>query len=263
MSERLPSAGGVPAIRFRGVTKRYRLSRLHVFGLKHALLHLPQYVRGALRSEEFTALSDVTFDVRAGESLGVIGRNGSGKSTTLGLIAGVLRPTTGEVAAHGRICPLLELGAGFHYDLTGRENITLNGVLLGLTRAEVARRADAIIEFSGLAEFIDRPLRVYSSGMIARLGFSVAVHLEPDILLVDEVLAVGDADFQAKCMARMEEFRRRGVTIVFVSHNLEAVKRICSRVVLLDAGRVVFDGSAADAIAAYAGLAARPAPQSR
>jgi lipopolysaccharide transport system ATP-binding protein len=239
------------------VTKRYRLNRLQSFGLKHALLHLPRYLREMTHAESFTALSDVSFEVAKGECLGVIGRNGSGKSTTLGLIAGVLRPTSGTVETLGRICPLLELGAGFHYDLTGRENIVLNGVLLGMTRAEVARRADAIIAFSELAAFIDQPIRVYSSGMLARLGFSVAVHLDPDILLIDEVLAVGDADFQRKCLAKMEEFRRRGTTMVLVSHGLEAVRSICDRAVLLDSGRVAAIGETAATIDAYAKLMGR------
>ncbi len=254
-------------IQFANVTKRYRLGRLHQFGLKHALLHLPTHVKEAMSTKPFTALSDVTLEVSKGECLGVIGKNGSGKSTMLGLIAGVLRPSSGTVETRGRICPLLELGAGFHFDLTGRENIELNGVLLGMTRAEVAKRADAIIEFSGLSEFIDRSLRVYSSGMAARLGFSVAVHLDPDILLIDEVLAVGDADFQVKCLAKMEEFRRRGTTMVFVSHNLADVARISDRAALLDGGRLAALGAPADVIAEYGRLsqvrAAAPAPLAR
>jgi len=252
LSESAPGAGVGPAIRFDRVTKCYPgAPGVHQFGLKHVLLHLPSHLRRSWRAEPFTALDDVSFEVARGECLGVIGRNGSGKSTTLGLIAGVLRPTSGAVTTRGRICPLLELGAGFHYDLTGRENITLNGVLLGMTRAEVLARAEDIIEFSGLRAFIDRPVRVYSSGMVARLGFSVAVHLDPEVLLVDEVLAVGDADFQAKCLGKMEEFRRVGTTMVFVSHNLEAVRRISDRVALLESGRLAALGAPDDVIARY------------
>ena len=234
------------------MTKDYRVATDHAPGLKNILLHLPGYVRGALNREEFRALDDISFEVARGECLGIIGRNGSGKSTTLGLIAGVLRPSTGTVETHGQLCPLLELGAGFHFELTGRENIVLNGVLLGLTREEVLERMDVIIHFSGLGTFIERPMRVYSSGMVARLGFSVAVHLEPDILLVDEVLAVGDLDFQDKCMAKMQEFRERGTTMVFVSHNLESVQRICDRAALLKGGRMVELGPAENVVDAYA-----------
>jgi lipopolysaccharide transport system ATP-binding protein len=238
-------------IRFQNVTKHYRLGSLYSFGVKNALLHLPRYLRETFRAKPFRALTDVSFEVATGECLGIIGKNGSGKSTTLGLIAGVLRPTSGEVRTHGRICPLLELGAGFHFELTGRENILLNGVLLGMTRGEVARHMEEIVAFAELGEFIERPVRVYSSGMVARLGFSVAVHLDPDILLVDEVLAVGDVDFQKKCLAKMEEFRRKGTTLVFVSHSLADVQRICDRVALLDAGRLIGLGEPKGIIAAY------------
>jgi lipopolysaccharide transport system ATP-binding protein len=237
-------------IRFENVTKRYRVGTMSAVGLKNAIIHLPEYIRSLRHHQPFTALSDISLEVKKAECLGIIGKNGSGKSTTLGLIAGVLRPTLGQVSTQGRICPLLELGAGFHFELTGRENIMLNGVLLGMRRAEVAERMDDIIAFSELGEFIDRCVRVYSSGMIARLGFSVAVHMDPDILLVDEVLAVGDQDFQGKCIARMREFRDRGTTMVFVSHNMAEVRRICTRVALLEAGRLVELG-AADSVTSH------------
>ena len=238
-------------IRLKQVTKNYHLARVGAVGMKNLLLHLPTYLRELGRHKPFCALRDVSFEVRKGECLGLIGRNGSGKSTTLGLIAGVLRPTSGRVETHGRICPLLELGAGFHFELTGRENIVLNGVLLGMTRAEVEGRMDGIIAFSELGDFIHRPVRVYSSGMVARLGFSVAVHLDPDILLVDEVLAVGDLAFQRKCLARMEHFRSNGTTMVFVSHNLGDVESICDRVAFLESGRLVELGEPREVISTY------------
>lgn len=227
------------AIQFQSVTKEYRAGALSSEGIKSLLIRLPALLREHRRVQGFRALDDVTFHVRPGECFGVIGRNGSGKSTTLGLIAGVLRPDVGEVRVRGRIAPLLELGAGFHPYLSGRENIQLNGVLLGLTLREVRGRMESIIEFSELGSFIDRPLRTYSSGMIARLGFSVAVHLDPEVLLVDEVLAVGDEGFHRKCFAKMEEFRHRGVTIVYVSHNLPEIQRICDRAAMLEAGKLV------------------------
>ena len=172
--------------------------------------------------------------MKKGETLGIIGKNGAGKSTILGLIAGVLRPNTGRVMVNGRISPLLELGAGFHPELTGRENIMLKGVLIGLTRSEVLKKIDEIIEFSELDDFIDQPVRIYSSGMLARLGFSIVASLDPEILLIDEILAVGDMDFQKKCIQRMTAFKKRGVTIIFVSHNLASVENICDRLLWIE-----------------------------
>jgi lipopolysaccharide transport system ATP-binding protein len=215
------------------------------------LLHLPRFIRELKNRKPFHALDGVSFEVRRGECLGIIGRNGSGKSTTLGLIAGVLRPTSGEIIVRGRTAPLLELGAGFHPELSGRENIILNGILLGMTRAQVMDRIEDIIEFSGVREFIHRPIRVYSSGMVARLGFSVAVHLDPEILLIDEVLAVGDEDFQKKCLAKMHEFHSHGVTMVFVSHDLDDIAKICDRVALLEKGHLVEIGETNRVIANY------------
>ncbi len=238
-------------IRLHCVTKRYYLRSQVSDGFKSLLLHLPSQIKAMREQKPFSALADVSLEIRRGECVSLIGSNGAGKSTALGLIAGVLRPTHGTVDVRGRVCPLLELGAGFTYELTGRENIVLNGVLLGLTRREVAARTEEIIAFSELGRFIDAPLRTYSSGMVVRLGFSVAMHLDPDILLVDEVLAVGDARFQQKCFERMEHFRRRGTTMVFVSHDLGSVARISDRVALLESGRLVGLGEPSTMIDQY------------
>lgn len=237
-----------PAIQFKNVTKEYHVENPVQGGVKNLLLHLPAQLRAMRQRQLFCALRDLNLEIAPGESVSVIGRNGAGKSTLLGLIAGVLRPSAGTVTTRGRICPLLELGAGFHSDLTGRENIVLNGILLGLTRHEVLTRLDEIIDFSGLAQFVDRPLRTYSSGMTARLGFSVAVHLSPNILLVDEALAVGDMEFQQKCLARMQQFRSDSVTMVFVSHDMHSVARISDRVAWMDSGRLVEIGPPAEVI---------------
>jgi lipopolysaccharide transport system ATP-binding protein len=196
-------------------------------------------------------LRGLSFEVKAGETLGVVGANGAGKSTILGLAAGVLRPTSGTVKVSGRIAPLLELGAGFHRDLTGRENIILNGVLLGLTRAGVTDRLDAIMDFSELGQFIDQPVRVYSNGMLARLGFSVAAHLDPEIMLIDEVLAVGDEGFQKKCLDKMREFKKRGVTLLFVSHSMESVQLICDRVLWIEDRAIKLAGSPGEVVKKY------------
>ena len=224
-------------------------------GVKNFLLHLPTHLRAMRERSPFRALSEVSFDIPKGECLGIIGRNGAGKSTTLALIAGVLRPTDGIIETHGHIAPLLELGAGFHPELSGRENIVLNGILLGMTRDQVMARMDEIIVFSELGDFIERPIRVYSSGMVVRLGFSVAVHLDPEILLIDEVLAVGDEVFQQKCLKKMAEFRASGVTMVFVSHDLKDVERVSDRVALLDNGRLANLGQPSEVVSEYKKLA--------
>ena len=193
-------------------------------------------------AEVTQALEDVSFSLRRGEALGVVGRNGAGKSTLLALAAGVIRPTTGSVTIRGRVSPLLALGAGVHPDLTGRENVELNGVLLGLTRREVRQRFHAIHDFSELGTFIDQPIRHYSSGMLARLAFSVASHLEPEVLIVDEILSVGDASFAAKCDARIAQQRRAGLTMLYVSHDIASVVRLCDRAMYLEAGTVKHQG---------------------
>lgn len=239
-----------PVIRFEKVSKSYPMYHHITGGFKNALLNLPATLR-SLRGTRFESLRDISFEVKKGETFGIIGRNGSGKSTTLGLIAGVLRPTSGRITVCGRISPLLELGAGFHPELSGRENITLNGVLLGLTRRQVLAKMDEIIEFSELGDFIEQPVRTYSSGMLARLGFSVIAHLDSEIMLIDEILAVGDMGFQKKCYAQFDLFRRQGKTIVFVSHDMTSVERFCDTVVLLEDHTVKAAGSPKDVLQMY------------
>jgi lipopolysaccharide transport system ATP-binding protein len=217
-------------IAFENVSKTYPLYH-HITGsIKNFFFHLPKSLE-SIKNSKYEVLHNISFAVSGGEALGIIGRNGAGKSTILGLVAGVLRPTEGKVIVHGRISPLLELGAGFHFELTGRENIVLNGILLGLSRTDVLKKMDEIIAFSELDDFIDQPIRVYSSGMVARLGFSVVAHLDPEILLIDEILSVGDAEFQRKCIDKMMAFKKNGVTIVFVSHSADFIKQICNRVI--------------------------------
>lgn len=226
--------------------KRYQLHHEGAGSLK-AL-----FVRGrGHRTEALWALRNVTFAVAPGETVGVIGHNGSGKSTLLGLLARVYRPTTGTVTVHGRVAPLLELGAGFHEDLTGLENISLHGSILGLSNRRMAELTPDIVAFSELGSFMDTPLRTYSAGMVMRLGFSIAVHSDPDILLVDEVLAVGDEAFQSKCYRRIADFQSAGKTIIFVSHDLDAVERVAGRSIWMKSGRLQMDGPAADVVAAY------------
>jgi lipopolysaccharide transport system ATP-binding protein len=222
-----------PIIAFEHVGKSYPQYHHITGGIKRFLFNLPEAIR-QFKQSRYEALNDVSFAVQRGEVFGIIGRNGAGKSTTLGLIAGVLRPTTGHVQIRGRISPLLELGAGFNQELSGRENIFLCGVLMGLTRQEVAARLNDIIAFSELGDFIDQPIRIYSSGMLARLGFSVVSSLDPEILLIDEILAVGDIAFQKKCMDRMLDFKKRGVTMVFVSHSLKSTQEICDRLMWIE-----------------------------
>jgi len=255
----LPSSSESCAIRFEGVGKTYRTSSAISLGLKHLVLRLPEVAREARRAGVVHALRDVSFEIRRGEWTAIIGPNGSGKSTSLALMAGVLRADSGAVSTYGRISPLLELGAGFHPELTGAENIELNGVLLGLCRDEVRERFAAIVAFSGLEPgMIERPVRTYSSGMVARLGFAVAVNCDPEILLVDEVLAVGDEPFQRRCLDRMRSFHAAGVTIVVVSHTLGLIETLCDRALLLDQGELAADGEPTPVIEAYrARMAAR------
>jgi len=204
-----------------------------------------------LEAREFWAVKDVSFQVRRGEAFGVIGSNGAGKSTMLKLLSGIMKPTKGRLAVHGRLSALIEVGAGFHMDLTGRENVFLNGTIMGMTRREIASRFDQIVAFSGLEEFIDTPVKRYSSGMFARLGFSVAAHVDPDILIVDEVLSVGDFVFQQRCMERMNAVIRGGATVIFVSHNLHAVAELCDRVLLMERGEAISVGTAEEVIRTY------------
>jgi lipopolysaccharide transport system ATP-binding protein len=232
-----------PVIEFQHVSKVYPLYHHITGGIKNLLFHPIQAAR-SLKHSRFQALKDISFNVKKGETLGIIGKNGAGKSTILGLIAGVLRPNEGRITVNGRISPLLELGAGFHPELTGRENIVLKGVLIGLTRSEVLEKIDEIIGFSELDDFIDQPVRIYSSGMLARLG-------DPEILLIDEILAVGDMDFQKKCIQRMTLFKERGVTIIFVSHNLVSVESICDRLLWIENHSAKRLGEAKDILNEY------------
>lgn len=239
-------------IDLRGVTKRYRryAHRRQFATLKSALL------TGSLTTDlspedSFTAVDDVSFSVPAGSAFGIIGRNGSGKSTLLKLIAGITKPTVGAVDVNGRISALIELGAGFHPEISGRENVFINGVMLGLTKQEVAHRFDEIVEFAELEEFIDAPVKNYSSGMYMRLGFAVAVHVDPDVLIVDEVLAVGDEGFSLKCLDKFAEFKRRGKTILLVTHGLATVQQFCDEAVWLDHGRVRGLGDPTRVVHAY------------
>ena len=203
------------------------------------------------REEEFWALKGVNFEVKQGEVLGIIGRNGAGKTTLLKILSRITEPTEGRVRIRGRVASLLEVGTGFHPELTGRENIFLNGAILGMTREEIRQKFDQIVDFSGVEKFLDTPVKWYSSGMYVRLAFAVAAHLEPEILIVDEVLAVGDFEFQKRCLGKMNEVARSGRTVLFVSHSMAAVEGLCSQGILLDRGRVSFIGSASDAISQY------------
>ena len=211
-----------------------------------------QYRLGASRrAEAFWALREVDLQVPRGASLGVIGRNGAGKSTLFKLLAGITAPTEGRIVVDGRLAALIEVGSGFHPELTGRENVFLSGAILGMRRRELAAKLDSIVAFAGVERFIDTPVKWYSSGMYVRLGFAIAAHLEPDVLLVDEVLAVGDAEFQARCLSRIQEMQARGTTTLFISHDLSAVERLCDRAILLEAGAVVEAGAPGDVVAAY------------
>jgi lipopolysaccharide transport system ATP-binding protein len=212
---------------------------------------LRQNAGGRKTTESFWALKDMSFDVRQGEVLGIIGRNGAGKSTLLKILSRITQPTSGRARLYGRIASLLEVGTGFHGELTGRENIYLNGALLGMKRSEIDRKFDAIVDFSGVERFLDTPVKRYSSGMYVRLAFGVAAHLDPEILIVDEVLAVGDASFQKKCLNRMQDVSQEGRTVLFVSHNMQTITRLCKRVLLLDQGTIFEDGSAQQVVGTY------------
>src|SRR6266536_3392032 len=241
----------------RGVGKRFLIHHQKATSLKERLLQTRRS-----QAEEFWALRDIELDISGGETIGLIGANGSGKSTLLKLLAGILEPTAGKVSVRGRVASLLELGAGFNGELTGRENIYLNASILGLSRREISRHFDGIVEFSGLEQFIDNQVKHYSSGQYVRLGFAIAVHVDPDVLLVDEVLAVGDEAFQAKCLAKISEFQERGCTILFVPHALDLVPRLCNRGIVLDHGRVMHDGDPLEAAEVLRGLLGTAADQS-
>jgi len=229
----------VTRIEFDNVVQRFRVIRERPDTLREVFVRI---FRGQTQYHAFEALKGVSFRVEDGEVLGIVGRNGSGKSTTLKVIAGVYRPSTGSVFVNGRVAALIELGAGFHGDLTGRENIVINGLMLGLSRRQIREREERIVDFAELGEFIDSPVKQYSSGMYMRLGFAIAAEVDPDILLIDEILSVGDAAFQQKCMARIEDFRDRGKTIVYVSHSMASVKQLCNRALLVHEGTLLADG---------------------
>jgi lipopolysaccharide transport system ATP-binding protein len=251
------------AISIEQLCKRYRISHAAAKGtyqyqsLRESVVDLAclpfRRFRGsrAGKAEDFWALKDVTFKVAPGEVIGIIGRNGAGKSTLLKLLSRITKPTSGEVKLRGRVGSLLEVGTGFHPELTGRENIFLNGAILGMSRREVSRKFDEIVAFAEIDKFLDTPVKRYSSGMYVRLAFAVASQLEPEILIIDEVLAVGDASFQKKCLGKMNEVARQGRTVLFVSHNMTAVQALCSRVVVLVAGKTAFDGTPSEAIEQY------------
>ena len=234
------------AIKFEKVTKNFSLNKQKTFKE-----FFPAFLAGHETKKEFTALDNISFEIKKGETVGIIGPNGSGKSTILKLIAGVMYPTSGKVTVHGHVSPLIELGAGFHPELSGTENIYLNGSILGLSQKELKDHYADIVNFAELGEFINQPIKHYSSGMYMRLAFAVAVHTHPEILLVDEILAVGDTALQAKCFAKMEQFKNDGVTIVFVSHALEQVKDFCSKVIYINHSKIVYTGSPHTVIKKY------------
>src|SRR5919198_1055674 len=231
-----------PAIEIQGIGKKFRRYKERPTSLKQRV------TRFRVRSEELWALKDVGIEIEEGSTFGLIGPNGSGKSTLLKIVAGILRPSEGRVVTRGRIAALLELGAGFHPELTGRENVYLNASILGLSRKETAAAFDSIVAFAELEDFIDSQVKFYSSGMFVRLGFAVAVHVDPQILLVDEVLAVGDEGFQRKCLDRVRQFQREGRTIVFVTHAVDLVRQICDEAVMLDRGRIHTSGDPEDVV---------------
>lgn len=246
----------LPALEIDAVTQQFSLR--HEKTLRG--LFVTKVLRRHATKETFLALDDITADIAAGSTVGLIGHNGSGKSTLLKIIGGVLTPTRGEVRRRGTLAALLELGAGFHHDLTGRENVYLNAEVLGIPRAVARERFDEIVEFSGVEQFIDTPMKFYSSGMFVRLGFAVAIYAEPDILLVDEVLAVGDEAFQRKCLDVVRRFQEEDRTIVLVTHDMRQVEEFCNRVILLDHGRVVSDGEPAEVVARFRELMGEPEP---
>ncbi|HVY10648.1 MAG TPA: ABC transporter ATP-binding protein [Mycobacteriales bacterium] len=234
-----------PVISLRGVSKRY------VKYDDQPMLVNALRLRARSKRSTLLALDDIDLDVQPGESVGVLGRNGAGKSTLLQLLCGVTAPSSGVVSVRGKVAPLISVGVGFHPELTGRENVYVNGTILGMTNAEIDRRLDAIVDFAEVQDFIDTPVKFYSSGMFVRLGFSVAVAADPDVLLVDEVLAVGDFAFQLKCFDRMREIRAQGTTIVVVSHNINVIRGFCDRALVMSRGHKVFDGATFDAISEF------------
>jgi lipopolysaccharide transport system ATP-binding protein len=238
----------LPAVQLRDVSVRYRVPQERIPSIKEYVI---RWLRGQIRYQGFWALQDISLEIEKGEVFGIIGPNGAGKSTLLKVIARVLRPTKGSVLVRGMVSPLLELGAGFDYELSGRENIYLNSAILGFSKEDIDRRIDRIIEFAGLHGFIDAPLRTYSTGMVARLGFAVATDVRPEILIVDEILSVGDTEFQTRSFERIQNFQAEGTTILLVSHNLDKVEEMCSRVMWLERGKIITLDSSANVIERY------------
>jgi len=256
MPARSAPGGSDSALCADGIGKRYTLGAVQGRLLSERITELLRRQRrfsspGATGGRDFWALRDVSFEISAGEIVGLIGRNGAGKSTMLKVISRITPPTVGRAAVRGRVGTLLEVGTGFHPELSGRENVFLNGAVLGMKRREIMRKYDEIVEFAGVQRFLETPVKRYSSGMYVRLAFAVAAHLEPEILLVDEVLAVGDAEFQRKCLGKMRDVASHGRTVLFVSHNLGAISRLCERALLFEAGRLREDGPAAEVISTY------------
>ncbi len=241
------------AVSIRGLGKSYRIAHNteRPITLAEALLHRLRHPWRRSEWETYWALSDINLDVHRGEVVGIIGHNGAGKSTLLKVLSRITEPTKGVVDMYGRVGSLLEVGTGFHKELTGRENIYLNGSILGMKRREINRHFEAIVDFSGVERFLDTPVKRYSSGMYVRLAFAVAAHLEPEILIVDEVLAVGDMEFQKKCLGKMQDVGRSGRTVLFVSHNMAIVRSLCSRAILLDSGKIAHDGPASESVELY------------
>jgi ABC-2 type transport system ATP-binding protein len=223
-------------IKLTDVSLKFKLQKERTSSLKEFILRT---IKRNIEFKDFFALKNINLEIKKGESIGIIGKNGAGKTTLLRIIAGIYRPTSGKVEVKGKIMPIIELGAGFDMELTGKENIFLNGIILGMTRKEIEEKYDEIVEFSGLKDFINSPLRTYSSGMILRLGFSIATSINPDIILLDEVFAVGDEEFKRKCINKIKEFKDNGSTLLFVSHNMEALKEICEKAILLEKGEII------------------------
>jgi len=244
-------------IQFDDVVQRFRLIQERHDTLREAFARIRQR---RTTYHEFEAVKHISFQISKGEVVGLVGRNGSGKSTILKLVAGVYTPTSGRVEVHGSIAPLIELGAGFHHELTGRENIMLNGLLLGLSKRQVQEREARIIEFAELGEFIDSPIKQYSSGMYVRLAFSVATEVDPDILIVDEILSVGDGGFREKCFDRIRQFRNSGKTILMVSHDMATMSNFCSRLLLIHQGRLIEEGGPSRVVSRYQELLSSPQP---
>lgn len=245
-----------PVISVEGLGKKYTIrheGQGRYRALREELFKLPQRLLQCRHQdkEEFWALRDVSFDIMPGDRVGIIGRNGAGKSTLLKLLSRITEPTTGRITLRGRVASLLEVGTGFHPELTGRENIFLNGAILGMSRVEVRKKFDEIVDFAGVEKFLDTPVKRYSSGMYVRLAFAVAAHLEPEILIVDEVLAVGDAEFQKKCLGKMEQVGQNGRTVLFVSHNMTAIQTLCNSTIILSNGEITFQGHTHSAIQLY------------